>query len=367
MSQSIKTSIYLIVIIGIVWILSSFYTQDKTKPINPKPQVVVDGLNHPWAVVFLDENRLLISQRNDDLLLVDQGKKIPLELPIIDVFAQGQGGLLDLALHPDYLKNGWIYLSYSNYDDDLGASIVLARFKLKNQQIQHWQMLYIADAYQHTSHHFGGRIAFDDKNYLYLTIGDRGKRHQAQNTSNDMGTILRLHDDGIIPQDNPFNNAIYSYGHRNPQGLVYHQGQLIAHEHGPRGGDELNIINAGKNYGWPVISYGKEYSSNMPVGIGTHKAGMQQPIHYWVPSIAPSGLAVYPQDNNQQTLLIGSLKFKQVVVLTKNDNAITAENRLFSNEFGRVRDVVVRDNFVYLLTDASNAQLIKLPIKKLLK
>lgn len=337
-------------------------------------KVVVQGLNHPWAVVFLSDDKILISERNGDLVLFKQGKKIVLDLPVIDVFAQGQGGLLDLSLHPNYKNNGWIYLTYSRYDDDLGASTALVRFKIKQNKLSNWQLLYVANAHQHTAHHFGSRIAFDDDGYVYVSVGDRGKRHQAQNNKNDIGSILRLHDDGRIPDDNPFNNAVHSYGHRNPQGLIYHNGELISHEHGPRGGDELNIIKKGVNYGWPVISYGREYTSNATIG-QTHKDGMAQPNYYWVPSIAPSGMAVYqtPSKSSTQTtkvkppnwqnnLLIGSLKFAQLVRLTRMRDKIKNEQRLFTQKFGRIRDVVVRHSHIYLLTDANNGKLIRLSL-----
>lgn len=338
-------------------------------------KVLVERLNHPWAVVFLSDDKILISERNGDLILVERGKKIVLDLPIIDIFAQGQGGLLDLSLHPNYKKNGWIYLTYSRYDDDLGASTALARFKIAQNKLSHWQLLYVANAHQQTARHFGSLIAFDDDGYLYMSVGDRGKRHQAQNNQNDIGSILRLYDDGRIPDDNPFNNAVYSYGHRNPQGLIYYNGALISHEHGPRGGDELNIIKKGVNYGWPKISYGREYVSNATIG-QTHKVAMAQPNYYWVPSIAPSGMAVYQAPINNKTpttktrtlnwqndLLIGSLKFEQLVRLSRTGDKIKNEERLFTKKFGRIRDVVVRDGNIYLLTDARNGKLIKLSLQ----
>lgn len=343
---------------ALVYLLLSIALTLNSKPIQDiakfKHQTLVTNLNHPWGMVFLDKEQILISERNGELVLYTGQNNITLETPIINVFAQGQGGLLDLALHPNYKQNGWIYLVYSYYDDKKGATTALARFKVINNQLKHWQDIYIANAYTQTSYHFGGRIAFDDKGYLYLTIGDRGKRHQAQNTNNDIGTVLRLYDDGRLPKDNPFNNAIYSYGHRNPQGLIFTNKELIVNEHGPRGGDEINIISKGVNYGWPVIGYGREYVTNIPIGT-THKAGMEQPNYYWVPSIAPSGFAKW-----QDKLLIGSLKFSQLVVLDKKDKVFDNEKRLFSNQFGRIRDVAVYNGAIYLLIDAANGKLIKL-------
>ncbi len=321
-------------------------------------KTLISGLNHPWSVVFLNNNRLLITQRNSDLLLFDKGQKITLDLPVIDIYAQGQGGLLDLALAPDYQTSGWVYMSYSKADDDFAASTALVRFQLKNNKISNYQELYVAKPYIDSSHHFGGRIVFDDKGYVYLSVGDRGRRSFAQNTNNDIGKILRLNPNGTVPKDNPFNNAIYSYGHRNPQGMIYFNQQLIAHEHGPRGGDELNIIKKGVNYGWPIISYGREYITNIPVGISTHKDGMAQPIHYWTPSIAPSGLTAIKQ-NGKTALFIGSLKFRELAILTIKNNKIQSEKRQFKNSFGRIRDVRIRNNKLYILTDSSDGKLIE--------
>ena len=331
-------------------------------------EILITGLNHPWSFIWLNKKQILLTERNGDLLLFDEGKKIPLTLEL-DIYAHGQGGLLDLALHPNYQKNGWIYLSYSK-DKLKGASTAVSRFKIKNKAITNHQLLYQAKPYINSSHHFGGRLVFDNNHYLYLSVGDRGKRHFAQQTNNDIGKILRLHDDGRIPEDNPFSNAIYSYGHRNPQGLININGNIIAHEHGPRGGDEINIINRGVNYGWPVISYGREYISNKPVGIGTHKQGMAQPLYQWTPSIAPSGLAYYGTDdaNTKKTgikqwennLLVGSLKFKQLVRLVLKNNQVIEEERLLTNVFGRIRDVKVKGGTIYLLIDSSQGQLIKL-------
>lgn len=338
---------------------------------NWQVKTIASGLNHPWSLVFLTHSTVLISERNGGLVLLEltKGKRTKLDIPATDVYARGQGGLLDLALHPDYVNNGWIYLSYSGLNES-GSSTKIVRFKLKQNTLTHWQQIYTASPRLNSAHHFAGRLVFDDDGYLYISVGDRGHRQLAQNTSNDIGKILRLNDNGSIPKDNPFNNAIYSYGHRNPQGLIFNQGMLIAHEHGPRGGDELNIIKKGVNYGWPIISYGKEYSSNQAVGIGTHKSGMAQPVHYWVPSIAPSGLAVYQAHNNsnnqgwQGQLLIGSLKFKELVNLTLNSRfKVIDEQRLWQNKFNRIRDIKVQNGRIYILSDTKNGQLFELSPK----
>lgn len=327
-----------------------------------KASVVMSGLNHPWSIVFLAQNKQLISQRNGDLLLINKHQKIPLKLPIDDIYASGQGGLLDLALDPNDNKTRWIYLSYSKRNSENDATTALVRFQLKNQKISNWQNLYTAKPYLDTSVHFGGRIAFDKQGYLYLSVGDRGNRKLAQNTNNDIGKILRLNPEGSTPEDNPFNNAIYSYGHRNPQGLIFFNKQLISHEHGPRGGDEINIIEPNKNYGWPIISYGKEYFSFRQVGIGTHKDGMQQPIHQWTPSIAPSGLSAIQNKDDTTTLFIGSLKFQRLHQLTLKNNQILSEQTHLNQQFGRIRDARIHNNHLYLLTDDGAGKLVSIPI-----
>ena len=350
----------------IIFLLSTLVSlQSPGAEVQVKPEILINNLNHPWSVVFLDDKQLLISERNGDLLLFDEGKKIILDLPIVDIYATGQGGLLDLALPPNHKKTGWIYLSYSQTNDDFRSTTALTRFQLKNNQITNWQLLYVAKPYSGNSQHFGGRIAFDKLDFVYLSVGDRGNRHFAQKTTNDVGKILRLNLDGSIPSNNPFNNAIYSYGHRNPQGLIYLDNHLIAHEHGPRGGDELNIIQKGVNYGWPVISYGKEYISGRQVGIGIHKEGMAQPKYYWTPSIAPSGLAGL-RKNEKIILFVGALKFKELVQLTFKKQQVLNERKLFNNRFGRIRDVKIYKNYLYLLTDSSNGQLIKISLGALL-
>ena len=358
-----KNLSYFLSTFALVFIL--FSAKAHPKENNISYEVISSGLHHPWSVAWLSDTRLIITERNGNLILLENDKKIILDLPVTDIFAHGQGGLFDIVLHPNFSENGWIYLSYSAYDEeeDKGATTALARFKIKNNTLKNWQILYHANAYKHTAHHFGGRIAFDDQGYLYLSVGDRGKRHLAQNTSVDVGKILRLKDDGLVPKDNPFDNAVFSYGHRNPQGLIWINNMLIAHEHGPKGGDELNIIERGKNYGWPIITYGREYVTAFKIGEGTHKKGMIQPLHYWTPSIAPSGMAYYKGDifkNWQGDLLIGSLKFRELVHLKIHDNALIFEKRLLTDIVGRIRDVRIYKGFVYLLTDEADGRLIKL-------
>ncbi|MFW2437922.1 MAG: PQQ-dependent sugar dehydrogenase, partial [Arenicellales bacterium] len=287
------------------------------------------------------------------------------------IAAQGQGGLLDVVLHPEYASNGWIYFSYTaGSGNKTGTEVGRGRFV--DRKIIDWQTLFRLQPKSTTGRHFGSRLVFDRNNFLYITLGDRGERFRSQDLNDHAGSIIRLHDDGSIPGDNPFirqkdkQDAIYSYGHRNIQGAVLHPstGMLWVHEHGPQGGDELNIIEAAQNYGWPVITYGKEYGSGDDIGEGTHKGGMQQPIHYWVPSIAPSGMAFYNGNKFpdwQGDLFIGSLKFQLLVRLELNGNKILHEERLLKKELGRIRDVRNGpDGYLYLLTDAEDGKLVRL-------
>jgi glucose/arabinose dehydrogenase len=223
-----------------------------------------------------------------------------------------------------------------------------------------------------TSYHFGSRLLVDQAGHLYITIGDRGDRPRAQDLTDHAGSVIRLHADGSVPKDNPFLSQqgakpeIYSYGHRNPQGMTLHpeSGKVWIHEHGPQGGDELNIIDMGRNYGWPIITYGVNYVIGTSIGEGTHKQGMQQPNYYWVPSIAPSGMAFYSADkfpNWKGSLFVGSLKFQLLVRLILDGDKVVGEERLLKGELGRIRDVRTGpDGFLYLLTDEPNGKLIRL-------
>merc|ERR1711974_404703 len=265
-----------------------------------------------------------------------------------------------MGLHPDYSENGWIYLTYSSSEgDDNGGHTALMRAKLKDNSLVEKQVLYKASPNTTKGQHFGSRIVFDDKGYVYFTIGERGNRDEnPQDITRDGGKVYRLHDDGRIPDDNPFVNetnakkAIYSYGHRNPQGMVIHPEtrEIWTHEHGPRGGDEINIIKAGKNYGWPVISYGINYSGTSFTDL-TEKEGMEQPLHYWNPSIAPSGMAFISSDKYkgwEGNLLVGSLKFQYLDICYIKDGKVVKEERLLDG-LGRVRSVNQGpDGYIYV-------------------
>jgi glucose/arabinose dehydrogenase len=336
---------------------------------------LASGLQHPWGLDFLPDGRILVTERPGQLRVYDpeQGLQPPIKgLPAVAV--HGQGGLLDVAVHPDFEKNRWVYLSYAAEGKEKGTfGTEVARAKLINGKLQQVETLFVAQPKVDGGAHFGSRLVFDGKGHLFITLGDRGKRDPAQDLSNHIGTVVRLHEDGSVPEDNPFVGSkearpeIYSYGHRNVQGATLNPftGELWAHEHGPQGGDEINLPKPGVNYGWPVITYGVNYGSGTKIGEGiTEKEGMIQPLYYWDPSIAPSGMLFYNGNKFpewQGDLLVGSLKFQTLVRLELKDGEVVDEERMLKGEYGRVRDVEQGpDGYVYLVTDAGNGKLLRL-------
>lgn len=333
---------------------------------------VVGKLSHPWSMVFLPNGEILVSERSGTLRCIRNGKLLPKAVSgLPPVAAQGQGGLLGLALHPQFAINHWLYFAYSA-EGEGGYSTALARGRYQDGHLTDVQTLFEATPKVSGGHHFGGRVLFDRTGFVYLTLGDRGERHLAQDLGNHAGSVIRLHDDGRIPANNPFVNVsgampeIYTYGHRNIQGAVLNpfNGHIWTHEHGPQGGDEINVLKRGGNYGWPVVTYGEEYGGGV-VGDGeTDAQGMEQPLHYWVPSIAPSGMTFYTGDRYsgwKGSLLVGSLKFNRLVRLTLVGNKVAAEERLLEDAVGRVRDVQQGpDGYVYVLTDEDEGGLYRL-------
>ena len=324
-------------------------------------EVVVDGLGIPWGMAFLEDGKLLISERSGALKLFDNGNITEIKgLPAIR--AKGQGGLLDLKLHPEYQRNGWIYISYSYIDeqDKSKGNTAIIRARLDGDTLVDVQEIYKAVPAVRTGHHYGCRMVLDKEGYLWFSNGDRGRRDEfPQNLDNSNGKIHRLHDDGSIPKDNPFVDndsaihSIYSYGHRNPQGIIVHPetGEIWAHEHGPKGGDEINLIMKGANYGWPVISYGINYNGTKFTKL-TEKEGMMQPLHCYVPSIAPCGMTYVTSDLYPEwkgSLLIGSLSFRYLERI-RFDNYIPVEQeRLLEGLDSRVRDVRQGpDGYIYV-------------------
>ncbi|EAR01056.1 PQQ-dependent sugar dehydrogenase [Maribacter sp. HTCC2170] len=312
-------------------------------------ELFVDDLQIPWGIAFLPDGSMLITEKSGSLIHFKNGEKTTIS-NVPAVYSRGQGGLLDIVLHPDYEKNGWIYLTYASEDgEEKGGHTALMRAKLNGNSLTDNELLYKAGPNTTKGQHFGSRIAFDDAGYLYFTIGERGARDvNPQDITKDGGKVYRLNDDGSIPSDNPFvgtenaKTAIFSYGHRNPQGLIKHPetGKIWDHEHGPKGGDEINIIEKGANYGWPLITYGINYSGT-PITDKTEMEGMNQPIHYWVPSIAPSGMAFLTSDKYgdwQGSLLVGSLSFQYLERLTMEGTKVVGRDKLLG-DLGRVRDV----------------------------
>lgn len=340
------------------------------------PRVILDNLNFPWSMAWLPSGEILITEREGALRLLSADFK-RLSGPIAglpdSIAASGQGGLFDVAVHPSYEKNGWIYLAYAEQSrSGLGAGTALIRARLREGRLIDVQHLFRMQPASRGGRHFGGRIVFDRQGYLYLMLGDRGDEERAQRPNDHAGSVIRLHDDGRVPADNPFVSLggglpeSFTRGNRNIQGAAIHPitGELWTHEHGPQGGDEINIIRAGRNYGWPVVTYGVNYVTGTRIGEGTQKPGMEQPIHVWTPSIAPSGMAFYSGKifpSWQGSLLVGALRGQSLVRLQLKGGRVVSEERLLVNQVGRIRDVRVGpDGFVYLLTDASDGRLIRL-------
>ena len=349
-----KSILFFVFLMALGSFISNTYSQS-TKDY----EVIVSNLTSPWGFTFLQDNSMLITERSGKLIHFKDGEKITIEgLP--EIYVRGQGGLMDVELHPNYKTNGWIYFSYASKDTGKsGGNTTIMRAKIKNHKLVNKEVLYKAFPNTTKGQHFGSRIAFDTNNYLYFSVGDRGNRDRnPQDITRDCGKIYRLHDDGRIPKDNPFVNvknakkAIYSYGHRNPQGMETNPftGKIWTHEHGPRGGDEINIIKPGKNYGWPKISYGINYSGTKFTDY-TKLPGMEEPLHYWVPSIAPSGMAFvkgnkYPKLKGN--LLIGSLKFQYIASCTLKNGKVIKEEKLLEG-IGRVRSIEQgKDGYIYV-------------------
>jgi glucose/arabinose dehydrogenase len=334
---------------------------------------VTEGLNHPWGLAFLPNGAYLVTERRGQLRYVEpDGQLHPRPVSgLPDIRQHGQGGLLDVALHPDFASNRLVYLSYAEPGDG-GYGTSVARGRLEGRHLDGVEVIFRMQPKTSGRRHFGSRLVFDRDGYLFITLGDRGDRPRAQALDDHIGTIVRLHDDGRIPDDNPFVGRdgvlpeIYSYGHRNVQGATLHPqtGVLWTHEHGPQGGDEINLPEAGVNHGWPVITYGVNYFSGTAIGEGTSKPGMAQPLYQWTPSIAPSGMAFYDGEAFPEwrgDLFVGSLKFRLLVRLEIRDGRIVAEERLLADRLGRIRDVRVGpDGLLYLLTDADDGRLVRL-------
>jgi glucose/arabinose dehydrogenase len=331
---------------------------------------VADGLIHPWGMAFLPGGDVLITERPGRLRLVRQGtlRMAPVE-GVPQVFYEGQGGLLDVVLHPEFEENQLIYLTYSKpIGDGTEGTTAVARGRWVNDRLADVEDIFVAETRGRPGH-YGARLAFDADGYLFVTVGERQvastgdlSAHPAQDNSNHHGTVNRLHDDGKVPSDNPFvgkrdaRPEIWSYGHRNPQGLAIHPetGDVWAVEHGPQGGDELNRVLPGLNYGWPVIGYGVNYTTGLAIHEGTQGEGIESPTHFWVPSIATSGLMIYSGDLFpawKGSVFVGGLAGEQIARLTMDGQRVVREEAILEGR-GRVRDIRQSpDGYVYVAID----------------
>jgi len=378
----------LIIILGVLFLMPPFLIAnnfqrwddsiEKTEKEVFKVETFADGFDIPWGMAFLPNKDLIVSDRNGSLWLVNYKSKTRTQIiGVPKVRYKGQGGLLDVQVHPDFISNNFIYIGFTSYlkreKNKTFTSIVRAR--LENNSLTDQKIIYKADDIYYSSNtvHYGTRIVFDKKGYLYFSIGDRGKRNQAQLLNYPNGKIHRLHDDGSIPKNNPFiqeKNAIksiWTYGNRNPQGLAIHpvSSTIFETEHGPRGGDELNILMSGNNYGWPEITYGKNYSGTT-ITKYTHKKDMEQPVIHWTPSIAVCGIDFYDGElfkNWENNLLVSSLKFENLYRLEIEDSKV-AQQEIIYRAGSRIRDVETGpEGFIYLALEDPGRIVRFIPVK----
>ena len=327
-----------------------------TEKVSFQVQTYIDGFDIPWGMAFMPDKRMLVTDRIGDIWIVakDGTNKVKVIGEVPSVRSKGQGGMLDVEVHPDFINNSFIYLTYSDISDNKFHTSLI-RAKLVNNQLVDSEVIFRPKEQSFTkkTHHYGSRIVFDDDGFIYFSIGDRGDRDLAQNLDMPNGKMYRIYDDGTIPIDNPFYytkgaiKSIWSYGHRNAQGMAIHPltRQIWEAEHGPRGGDEVNIILKGHNYGWPVITYGKNYSGTI-ISRLTHKEGMDQPIFHWTPSIAVCGIAFYDGDQFPEwknNLLATSLKFERLHRV-ELDGLNMVKDEIIFEAGSRVRDVEIGPN-----------------------
>jgi glucose/arabinose dehydrogenase len=322
-------------------------------------ETVASGIQTPWGMAWLPDGTMLVTEKSGVLYRIKDGTKTEIK-NVPAVYNRGQGGLLDIVLHPDYAKNGWIYMTYASTEGEgEGGNTKIIRAKLQDGGLTQIESLYKAGPNTTKGQHFGSRIVFDKEGFLYFSAGERGNHFvNPQDITRDNGKIYRLNDDGTIPKDNPFvgqenaKEAIYTYGNRNPQGLALNPftGDIWEHEHGPKGGDEINIIKKAANYGWPVVTYGIDYDDTSISKI-QQKPGIEDPIYYWLPSIAPSGMAFVTSDRYPDWkghLLVGSLKFQYLELVKLKGNEIIGRQKI-GTDIGRLRNVAQGpDGYIYI-------------------
>ena len=345
--------------------VSQVFTSDRA---DFRLETVAEGLRHPWSLAFLPGGSQLVTERAGRLRLIESGDLRPEPIGgLPDLVVSGQGGLLDIVLHPDFANNRTLFLSYTHKHSWAGMTTRVAKARFDGGQLQNVEVIFEALPRGRTTRHFAGRMEFDSEGNLHVAVGDRGEKPRAQITDDDAGGVHRITVDGEPASGNPFladnaiNDTFYTYGNRNIQGMTRHPetGEIWTHEHGPRGGDEVNILYAGDNYGWPKVTYGIAYSG-FQISDKTTMAGVTDPLHYWDPSIAPSGMAFYTGDLFpawQGDLFVGALKMQKLVRLRfANQQAVEEEDLLFDlNE--RIRDVRMGpDGALWLLTDERNGK-----------
>jgi len=364
----------LVIVVLNVWFFSKAGGVDDVYPTDlyrVRVVTVARGLENPWGLAFLPDARMLVTERPGRLRYIDRIGNISKPLAgVPEVYARGQGGLLDVALDPHFADNKLVYLSYAEPGKEGGGTAV-GRGRLKENRLEDFRVIFRQVPKANTRVHFGSRLVFSRDGTLFITIGERGQRERAQDFSIHRGQVIRVMPDGTVPEDNPFVGRLgyrpetWSHGHRNPQSAALHPetGRLWTVEHGARGGDEINIPLKGRNYGWPVISFGRHYSG-LKIGEGTHKEGMEQPVYYWDPSIAPSGMAFYTADRFRAwkgNLLVGALKGQMLVRLELKGEEVVREERMLQGLEERIRDVRQGpDGFVYLLTDSEDGRVLRL-------
>ena len=333
-------------------------------------EIIAENLDHPWSLAFLPDGRLLVTERSGKLRIVDQGQVSEPLANVPPVYAKSQGGLMDVVLHPDHANNGWIYLTLAHGSAKANATRLI-RAKLEGNALVDVEVLFTAQPFKDTPVHYGGRLAFLPDNSLLLSVGDGfDYREQAQLLDNHFGKIVRLLDDGKVPPDNPFIDGvgnlpeIWTYGHRNPQAIIVHaeKDAVFVHEHGPDGGDEINVIVPGRNYGWPITTHGKDYSG-AAISPFTELHGTVDPMLHWTPSIAPAGMALVNGDKYpkwQGNLMVAALKARELRRVTIDSETIDQQS-LLTALGERIRDVRLGpDGYLYVLTDNSNGRILKL-------
>ena len=367
-----KPSFYTIVVLFVLSFLSCQSSDGNAGYFNQKSsfndsthgftvQKLYEDFSNPWGLAWLPDGRLLVTERAGEILVFKNDRYTGQKLKgVPKVFDVGQGGLLDITLHPEYAKNKWIYIAYSKPVTG-GATTAIMRFRLKGNELVDKQDVFLAKPYIKADYHFGSRIVFDKNNMMFFSVGERGTQPKVQELDNDHGKIHRTFDDGRAPKDNPFagkkgaSASIWSYGHRNPQGMAYDASsdRIWAVEHGPKGGDELNLIEKGKNYGWPKTSYGINYNGTV---LTPHKEmeGIENPVRYWVPSIGPCGMMLVTSNRYpawQGNLLIGALAHRHIARIQMDGAKYVTEEKLLQ-DIGRVRSVAQSpDGYIYAITE----------------